>query len=286
MRGWISLYRCLLEKPIWKNSTPEQKTILITLLLMANHQESEWEWKGQKFKAKPGQFITSLDSIVKACGKGITIQNVRSALKRFEKLGFLTNQSTKTGRLITIENWEIYQENNNQSNKANNKEVTKRQQRGNKEVTPNNNDNNDINNTISKDIVSSTKVQPIIQKWNSLGLQKIISVNPGTNRYKLLNARLKEYGLDNLLKAIDNIKQSSFLKGQNPKGWTITFDWLIKPNNFIKVLEGNYVDKETENNASNTQPQFKKNGFHNFEQRTKKYTKEQLEAMFRENKTS
>jgi len=33
------------------------------------------------------------------------------------------------------------------------------------------------------------------------------------------------------------------LKGQNNKGWTITFDWFIKPNNFIKVLEGNYKDK-------------------------------------------
>ena len=99
------------------------------------------------------------------------------------------------------------------------------------------------NNTISKDIVSSTNVQLIMDKWNELGLQKIISVNPGTNRYKLLNARIKEYGIEKILAAIDEIQESTFLKGQNKKGWTITFDWFIKPNNFIKVLEGNYKDK-------------------------------------------
>ena len=100
------------------------------------------------------------------------------------------------------------------------------------------------NNTISKDIVSSTKVQPIIEKWNSLNLQKLVCIKEGTNRHKLLNARIKEYGMDSVLKAIDMVNESSFLKGDNYKGWTITFDWLIKPNNFIKVLEGNYSDKQ------------------------------------------
>lgn len=105
------------------------------------------------------------------------------------------------------------------------------------------------NNTISKDIVSSNKVQPIIDSWNSLGLQKLVAINPNTNRYRLLNARIKEYGLDTVLQAIENIRYSSFLKGKNNKNWTITFDWLIKPNNFTKVLEGNYRDKGDSNNG-------------------------------------
>lgn len=100
------------------------------------------------------------------------------------------------------------------------------------------------NNIISKDIISSTKVQPVIDRWNSLNLQKLVCIKEGTNRYKLLNARIKDYGMDSVLKAIDMIGESSFLKGNNTKGWTITFDWLIKPNNFIKVLEGNYSDKQ------------------------------------------
>lgn len=107
--GWIKLHRELLEKPIWESSTPEQKTILITLMAMANHQEKEWEWKGEKYKAEPGQFVTSLPSIVQKSGKGISTQNVRTALKRFEKLEFLTDESTKQNRLITLLNWGLYQ---------------------------------------------------------------------------------------------------------------------------------------------------------------------------------
>ena len=66
----------------------------------------------------------------------------------------------------------------------------------------------------------------------------------------MLNARIKEYGLDKVLEAIENIRYSRFLKGQNNKNWTITFDWLIKPNNFTKVLEGNYRDKGDSNNGA------------------------------------
>src|SRR5699024_10018631 len=95
---------------IWKDSTPEQKVILITLLMMANHEENEWEWKGEKFKAKPGQFVTSLNSIVEKGGSGVTIRKVRTAIERFEKYGFLTNETTNRNRLITIVNWGVYQE--------------------------------------------------------------------------------------------------------------------------------------------------------------------------------
>ena len=99
--------------------------------------------------------------------------------------------------------------------------------------------------------ISSTEVQQIINIWNSLGLQNIKFIKNNTNRYKMLNARIKEYGIDTFLQAINNIRNSSFLKGQNNRNWTITFDWLIKPNNFIKVLEGNYDDKENKGGFNN-----------------------------------
>lgn len=245
--GWIKLHRALLDKAIWINSTPEQKTILITLLLMANHEPNQWEWKGKKYTVKSGEFITSLEKIVAKCGKGITTQNVRSALKRFEKLQFLTNESTKQNRLIKIENWRLYQDEENQPNKATNKEVTNNQQRPNKEVTTNKNDKNDKNdknifNNISYDIL----FVPLIQKWNELPdtISKISTMKKDTQRYKMFSQRVNEYGADKILEAIDKIKQSSFLLGQNKSGWTITFEWFVRPNNFVKVLEGNYIDKK------------------------------------------
>lgn len=107
------------------------------------------------------------------------------------------------------------------------------------------------NNSIPKGILSSTKVQLIIEKWNKLNLQKLISIKTGTNRYKLLKSRANEYGIDSIFQAIENVSKSNFLKGQNDRGWIITFDWLIKPNNFIKVLEGNYTNHEGGNNGYN-----------------------------------
>ena len=86
-------------------------------------------------------------------------------------------------------------------------------------------------------------IDKVVESWNELsakGLNKVTKINPTTNRGKMLKARLKEYSLDDVLKAIDNVKQSDFLLGNNNRGWMITFDWFVKPNNFVKVLEGNY----------------------------------------------
>lgn len=133
----MKLYRELIKKPIWKQSTPEQKTVLITLLCMVNHDTEEWEWRGKKFICKPGQKITSLQNIANEAGKGISIKNVRTAIERFEKLEFLANESTKQSRLITVLNWELYQS-------AEEKRQSKRQ-RGGKGVATNKNDKNDKN---------------------------------------------------------------------------------------------------------------------------------------------
>jgi len=103
-----------------------------------------------------------------------------------------------------------------------------------------------IGNTTKVDC--SSKLQPVLEKWNTLNLSKLLNIK-GT-RLKLLNARIKEYGLEDVLKAIDNINCSSFLKGQNNRSWVITFDWFIKPNNFTKVLENNYADKEVAHGGS------------------------------------
>lgn len=141
MEGWIKLHRKLQEKAIWQCTTPEQKVILITILLNANHEVNEWEWQGKQFTCEPGQMVTSLNSLAEKCGKGVSIKNVRTALEKFEKYGFLTNQSAKTGRLITVVNWEFYQDS---SYEVANQSANSRQSYG-KEVATNKNDKNDKN---------------------------------------------------------------------------------------------------------------------------------------------
>ena len=206
--GWVKLYRCLMEKPIWTNSTPEQKVVLITLLAMANHKGKEWEWKGEKFKCESGQFVTSLDNIVKNCGKGITTQNVRSALKRFEKLDFLTNESTKTGRLVTIVNWGLYQEGEEETNKDNNKEVTKSQQRGNKELTPNKNDKKEKK---EKNNIYTDDFEECWTYYRS----KVGKMGNKKEGFKKFKESIEIYTVDDIKKAVD--KYSKVSKGTEEK---------------------------------------------------------------------
>lgn len=97
---------------------------------------------------------------------------------------------------------------------------------------------------VSDETICRTEdVRRVLEAWNALGLQNIKKLSPGTNRHKLLHARLKEYSLDDVLAAIEKVRASPFLLGQNRKSWQITFDWFIKPNNFPKVLSGNYDSK-------------------------------------------
>ncbi|MBR6902605.1 MAG: hypothetical protein IKN39_01795 [Clostridia bacterium] len=265
--GWICLWRDLLDKPIWCCSTPEQKTILITLLLMANHKPNKWEFNGKLYEVQAGQFVTSLPNIVKKCGKNITVQKVRTTLKRFEKLGFLTDKSTRQNRLITIVNWAKYQvkdylstDDLTDNQQTLNRQLTDNQQTLNRQLTANNNDNNDnnVNNdnksiSISNDIDCCTDVQRITSEWNTLevyGIKKVVKIASGTKRHNALRARIKQYSLDAVISAIDNIRLSDFLQGKNNKGWVITFDWFVMPNNFIKVLEGNYTNTISQSNKT------------------------------------
>ena len=96
-------------------------------------------------------------------------------------------------------------------------------------------------NNISKDIF----LNKVVSEWNSIGVSPIKLIR-GT-RQRMLNARIKEYSEEGVLQAINNIKHSDFLKGQNKNSWVITIDWFLKPNNFIKVYEDNYNSKKKTN---------------------------------------
>lgn len=43
----------------------------------------------------------------------------------------------------------------------------------------------------------------------------------------------------------ENVHKSDHLSGRRPNSdWKASFDWIFKPENFIKILEGNYQNKE------------------------------------------
>jgi len=145
MIGWIKLHRKLLISDMYQDLNAVQRDVLLQCLLAANHKPKKWEWQGKIFECKAGQFITSLDSLIKLCSKGTSIRNVRTALVKLEKWQFLTNESTKTGRLITVINWDTYQNCDEATDKATDKEATKSRQSTDKEPTTNKNVKKDKN---------------------------------------------------------------------------------------------------------------------------------------------
>ncbi len=98
--------------------------------------------------------------------------------------------------------------------------------------------------TVSKDTVRQTEVRLVVDEWNSIGVNPVKRMTVTSTRYKMIAARIAEYGIDEVLEAVRKIKDSSFLRGGNKNNWMIDFEWFAKPNNFPKVLEGKYDDKD------------------------------------------
>lgn len=78
------------------------------------------------------------------------------------------------------------------------------------------------------------------------------------NRKRAINNLLKEYSPEEVLQAMEKVHTSSFLQGNNKTGWQISFDWFTNKSNFLKVLEGNYDDKE---NISNSKKEKKSSNY-------------------------
>ena len=98
--------------------------------------------------------------------------------------------------------------------------------------------------TVSEDTVCRMEdIRRVMNCWNTLGLQQLVRLDGTSRRGRMLRARIREYGVGTVLEAIEKVRQSPFLRGQNGKNWVITFEWLVRPNNFSKVLEGNFDDR-------------------------------------------
>ncbi len=98
---------------------------------------------------------------------------------------------------------------------------------------------------VSNETVCRTgDVRRIMAAWNDTGLTQVMKITAETKRGRALKARIRENGVDGVLKAIENVKNSPFLKGKNKRGFVASFDWLItSPDNFQKTLEGNYTQE-------------------------------------------
>ena len=163
MEGWIKLYRKFSEWE-WFNIS-EMVHLFIYLLLNANHDKGEW----RGVVIERGQILTGLNSLHQHTK--ISYQKLRTCLKRLEKTKEINIQSTNKYSLITICNYESYQNGQQTTNIQPNKQLTNNQQATNIQITTNNKEEN--NNTEKKD----KNIPPAFDEFKSYALENNPSVN-------------------------------------------------------------------------------------------------------------
>ena len=81
----------------------------------------------------------------------------------------------------------------------------------------------------------------LMDTFNKMLDGKLPKVSSMTDkRKKSIKARVAEYDKQATMDVFNNILQSPFLLGRNDRNWRCDFDWIFRPTNFTKILEGNY----------------------------------------------
>ena len=81
----------------------------------------------------------------------------------------------------------------------------------------------------------------LMDTFNKMFSGKLPEVTTMTDkRKKAIRARATEHGKEGIMTVFNNVSQSAFLLGHNNQNWRCDFDWIFRPTNFIKILEGNY----------------------------------------------
>lgn len=263
MSNFIKVDRKILKWEWWSDINTFR--LFMYMLLAA------W-WKDGKYKGNDifrGSFPSSITELSKETN--LTENEIRTALKHLKSTGEITSKSHSKYTVFTVKNYDAYQSNHKQgysettgvitsTSQPDNEQLTSKSQDVNKQITnlPIIKENKNIRSkeykedkkerkeedisTISKEIVCQTDVRRITEKWNALsesGVKPVKQIKSGTQVYERLCARIREYGIEEVLSTIDMVKQSDFLLGK-VKDFRITLDWFSRPNNFQKIYNGNY----------------------------------------------
>lgn len=171
--GYVKLYRSLLYHPIFK--IREALQLFIYCLLKANHEPGVVIFGRQQIPVDRGQFIFGLDRA--SSDLSMSVWKVRSSLDLLISLEILTRKTTSKYSIITICNYNYYQDSQNKKPQAT-------QQTSHKQTTTNNkyknekNENNKCNNfeRLNAFLSSSPEYQSFPLKVNELTLEFINKV--------------------------------------------------------------------------------------------------------------
>jgi hypothetical protein len=143
-RGYVKLWRKIFDNPILKGHS-NKFAVWIALLTMANHKEHDELFGGKRITCQPGQFTTGCKQISELCG--VPRRTVQDVLNMFEIHQQISQQIKRTNRLISITNWNKYQDDHQpiRQPSANHPPTIRQPSATLKELKNDNNDKNDKN---------------------------------------------------------------------------------------------------------------------------------------------
>lgn len=231
-RGYIKLWRKFED---WEWYTKQNMVhFFIHLLMKANYVDKKWRGK----EIKRGQYWTSLDKL--KAETGLSEQNIRTCIKNLLSTNEITDESTNEGRLITLVNYEIYNneeyEPNNPINEQINQQSTDDQQTPNKPLTPTNNINKE--NKEKKGNKEKNKKEIFFPEWFSENL--IFEFKEYEKMRKLIKKPMTDHAKDLTIKDLEKLSDKkidiaiSILNQSIKKGWQDIY--ALKPIEKIESL--------------------------------------------------
>lgn len=146
MKGWIALHRQFTQ---WEwFDKPEMVQLFIYLLISATHEETQW--RGMTIKR--GQIVTSLDKIKAATG--LSTSKIRTCLERLKLTNEIASETTNQYRVITICNYDKYQNVGETSDKQDDKQIANKSKANRKQIASAISYNNNNNNITTKKNIS------------------------------------------------------------------------------------------------------------------------------------
>lgn len=242
--GYIKLFRSLLK---WEwIDKPETLSTFIFLLLVANHSDNEWHG----LTIKRGQTVTSYTEI--AHKMGLSVQQVRTSIKRLKSTGEITHEKTNRYSLITIRNYEIYQ---TVINTPTNNQATVSQQSSNSQATTNKNEKNKKND---KKYIYPQNADAFDAFWNAYPKKK----DKVRARASFEKLKADDELLRIILAAIDEQRMSEDWQKENgrfipyPATWLNGHRWEDENNVTPYQKETSFDVKRAEQQAKNHRKDF------------------------------
>lgn len=216
------------------------KVLFLHILLKAN-------WKPSRFQGTEvprGSLVTSQQNM--ATETGLTIKNVRTALKHLENTGEVAVSRHPKFSVITVKNYNQYQSSGSQmavdGQSDGSRGATIEEGKKERKEEYNKSPKGDYESGTPENSIYAT----IRELYNSVCGSYPRLVKMSEARKKAINARIRAgYTREDFRILFEKAEASEFLKGANKRNWRATFDWLISDTNMAKVLDGNYdVRKE------------------------------------------